>query len=242
MARNIRHGAGRGTYSEVLDVQEAADRVCEVAHLLERSNYNLDEVALVLSARGRPIDPGSVKLALVAVLTNMEHGFSTHKPISDDPVEIAHNAARALKRTLSRKTSRRSGAIKTGINATPSAGLIIAAKVLAGIPVTLDEAREFTEGSGLAALTAHFDATADQLNAIIVEAAPHASFSAIRTALEQVNAEAIPIALQAANRLLDTFFPADMFGSGIERDVAVIGCATALVLAPDQPNPLTQNP
>jgi hypothetical protein len=229
--RTVQHGLGRGSYSEhAVELEEAADRICEVAELLSRY-HSLDGVALVLSARGRPIDPTNVKLALGAVLTSTERSFRSHKPASNDPVEVAQNAARALTRALSRGARTSDAPNVHAPLPMPTDALAICGRILAGVPVPRTDVETFLDGSGLTAIAATLRYSRDDLVALVERAAPSLSFQAMHALVDSVSGEAVVHALQTSQRAVSAFIPAAFFPSPISRDVAVVGIAIGLLAA-----------
>jgi hypothetical protein len=227
--RLIRHGKGRGTYSKYADLSETADRVCEVHQL--RSRYkNLDEIALVVAARGRPIAPESTRQALLAVLDAMEHGFRSHSGDSNDPHEVAYKAFRALTRAWSRGSN---AAAKRATNPSPLAGAArqIAGRMLVGLPIQPSEFNTFLEGSGIVRIVAALGIPTDNLAATLGNLAPRASFDNIRATVEQGDPSAIVAALQTANRVLGTPFLRFLFPTETARDVTIVGCAIGFLIA-----------
>jgi hypothetical protein len=235
--RTIQHGKGRGSYSELPDLTEAADRVCEVAELLERYR-DLDNVALVLSARGRPLDPASVQAALVSVLEDMEHGFRSHQPRSDDPLEVASNAARALERAMSRgrrsKTARKNQPL-----ALPPGVALIAGRLLAGDRVPTFQLQTLLTTPVLEPLLATLGISTVNLIAAIQSLAPALSFRSLRARAEGESPRAITAALQNAKQTLDAFLPRQLVPSEASYDFLVVGVALAFLTLDRQHNQAT---
>jgi hypothetical protein len=233
--RPIRHGKGRGSSSEYADLAAVADRVCEAEPLVRRY-HDLDFAALVLCARGRPIDPHAVKDAILDVFSRLDGDFRARAQPQhgEDPTEVAYNAARALARSLTRgrrARERRQAGYRPPEHLLQAAA--IAARFLAGEPQLDDRDFELllTE-SGLARLLALMGlSTTDAVHAMKGIAA-HANFPAIGRILETATAPAIVEALRDAHRLVVAFVPAD-FGVrwSIDREALAVYAAPGLLFA-----------
>jgi hypothetical protein len=231
--RTIQHGRGRGSYSELPNLSEAAARVCEISQLLNRLD-SLDEVALVLAARGRPLEPASVKAALLAVLASMERDFRSHKPVSNDPHEIAHNAARALKRAMGRTTGDRAPAPASASTKT----LAIAGRALMGIPVPTHDLQTFLDESRIAEVAVNLGWSRVALTSYIESVLPHCSHAAVQAFAERQQPEAIVQALQTVNRLIDSLVPPAFFPGETSRDVAVVTAALGMLAGTNLAQPM----
>jgi hypothetical protein len=234
--RPVQHGKGRGSYSEYPDLDEAVDRICEAEPLVRRY-HDLDLVAIVLSARGRPIDPSAVKDAYQAVLQRVEHDFGSQLNSNNgDPTEAAYNAAWALARMLTRGTrarERRQAGHRPPTNLRQTA--VIAARLLLGeADLHERELHLLIEETGLAALLQLVGlSTAEAANAL-KGIGDQLNFHTARRTLETANVSEVVAALQAAHQALLNFLPHD-FGSrwSIDRDSLAVFAALGL-LARDQ--------
>jgi hypothetical protein len=214
-------------------LREAAERVSEVAQLLARLD-SLDEVALVLAARGRPLEPASVKSALIAVLASMDRDLHSHKPLSEDPHVIAQNAARALKRAIGRTTGDRAPA-PVG---TSTEALAIAGRILMGIQIPTADLEIFLEESQLVEIAAKLGATKEDLLRHVEKVLPYCSHTAIRAFAEAQEPAAIVQAFQTINALIDRLVPASFFRGDTSRDVAVVTAALGTLAAASLAQPM----
>lgn len=101
--RPQRHGKGRGTRSEFLDLERARDQAAAVADVL-RPRMSLDTAALLLHSTGHKLLDRDVKDALLAKLRTAHTQFlrdARAEPTSD-PEEWAFNAGWAAYRFFSR--------------------------------------------------------------------------------------------------------------------------------------------
>jgi hypothetical protein len=224
--RTIQHGQGRGSTSEHENLEESISRVSEVARLRRRYR-SLDRIALVLTMRGRPLDPESVKQALLAVFTSGHRQFLSYRNSNhDDPVAVAHNAVRAAKHA---------GAAARSAGDTPAGplsnqALLPAALLLAGAELQPAELTEFVGGSPIADIAAEHGYSVED---VVNELEPHMndmSLERMRETLVAAAPSAVVRALRNAENLVSAYIPARAFATPKDRDGAVIGFTLAQLM------------
>jgi hypothetical protein len=223
--RTIQHGQGRGSTSEHADLEQSIARITEVAQLRQRYR-GLDRIALVLTMRGRPLDPESVKQALVAVVTAGHRQFLSASD-GGDPVAVAHDALRAARHAGSRA---RSAGTTTAGPLTDEA-LLPAATLLAGGEVRAAELADLVEGSPIADIGAAHGYSAAE---VVRELEPHTkdmSLKRMRDALQTAPASDVVNALRNAETLISIYIPARVFTNHNARDSAVIGFTLAQLVS-----------
>jgi hypothetical protein len=224
--RTIQHGRGRGSTSEHEDIEESLTRVAEVAQLRERYR-SLDWIALVLTMRGRPLDPQSVKQALLAVCNSGRRQFLSYgNGVENDPLALAHNAARAAKHAGAE-------ALSTGNTAAGQLNemaVLPAAKILAGAEVSSAELADIVEGSPIAEIAARHGYSIDDVVTVLESHTPEMSFDRMLDPLTAVPPSAVVNALQNAELLVATFIPSDAFTNQRARVSAVIGLTLSTLL------------
>jgi hypothetical protein len=222
--RTIKHGEGRGSRSEYPNLNEAADRACEVRNLLRRYD-SLDEVAIVLATRGRRLGPESVKAALLDVLGKIEERFRSHQPRSDDPFETAVTASRALMRAWSEDPRLRAQAPPL-----PKPALEVAGFLLIGHPVASHQLRQLLEETSLAKLASNLGFDPDPFISWIEERAGWLSFTGTKTAVAKTDASGVIAALGASGGLVDSLpIPEQLFPTQTAKDVTAVGIAIGLL-------------
>jgi hypothetical protein len=221
--RPVKHGKGRGSYSEYTDVRGAADRVCEVHELRGRLS-TLDEVALVLTMHRRPLDPASVKEALLAVLERMRHQFVSHSPDPNDAFAVAHHAVHVLK-----QGRRNESDPPTIADSFTDDAAMAAAQLLAGDQLGPGQLTALVEGTPLAQIAAGFGGSAAEVTAAIEPHTGLANYTSMIKTVEAATPTAIVEALQLANNIIDTYFPSQIFATPNDRDTGVVGLSVSLL-------------
>jgi hypothetical protein len=194
-----------------------------------RGRYRgLDEIALVLAARGRPLDPVSVKAALLQVINGIERSFRSHAKDVDDPFEIAYSATSALTRAWRNDRGSRRG---TG-SVLPRPLLEIGGRLLIGDPVASHQLREFLGGGSLAPLLSALDLSVEPLADHLAAHAARFSFPAIRATVEQTNPDAVIAALLTASGTIRAFpLLQAVVPTETAYDVTVIGMSIGFLTA-----------
>jgi hypothetical protein len=223
VSRTIQHGQGRGSTSEHPSLDSAASQIEEVAQLRRRYR-SLDEIAVVLASRGRALDPVSVKAALAAVLEAIERSFRRHEPVSNDPIVVAANAARALTRALYRSTERGS----EPASPTSRRSIAVGARALVGLPLSDKEITEFVELSGVGPIARILGASDELLVTAMKSALSLFSFARMRAALANADPPSVVLALKDAGTVIRGV-PLALFPSETARDVAIVGAAVVLL-------------
>ena len=218
--RTVQHGLGRGSTSEHADLDESVARICEVVQL--RKQYrSLDEIALVLTMRHRPLDPTSVKQALLAVIAAQHRSFLGDSD-PDDPIAVAHNAVLALKHQGSHAA--KASGFRTGEAA------MTAAQVLAGADVQQAQVEEFVEGTPISSIASELGYATSDVTAVIAPAMPFANYASLLSTIEAAAPQAVVEAIHTANDLVARYMPPRVLATATGRDFAIVGVAVSLLL------------
>jgi hypothetical protein len=208
------------------DIEDSLTRVAEVAKLRERYR-SLDWIALILTMRGRPLDPQSVKQALLGIFNSGRQQFLSYgNSTEDDPLSLAYNAARAARHAGAAALT----AGTTAAGQLSEQALVPAAMLLAGADVSSAQLADIVEGSPIADIAANHGYTVDDVVAALDPHTKDMSFERMLDPLTAAAPSAVIDALRNAELLVATFIPPDVFTDQNARDSAVIGLTLSELL------------
>lgn len=198
----IKHGAGRGTWSEFADLARACQQAAAVADEL-RPRERLDTLALRLYGKGRDLLAIDVKAAFIAELASLRRRFErdARADQTDDPFERASNAGRAAYRLFTRgqqaRTRRESGAKTSSADTWAIVG-----RILLGDPIPAHQLSQSISDSPIGSvLSLMFRVESDDAALVVATVAPMASFDALTAMLGSRSPESIAAALRIADRV-----------------------------------------
>jgi hypothetical protein len=222
----IQHGEGRGSRSEHADLDDSVARIREVEELKTRYR-SLDQIALVLTMRGRTLDAASVKEAMLAVFRAGRRQFVSSSPDPADAIEVAANATRAARHR--------------GKNHSPfssNEALSAGAYLLAGADVPPGGLEELARESVVTDPATELGATTSDVVTQLESHAASVSYDNLLASVEAAQPSEIVQALQFAQQAA-RILPAGAFTSENDRDTAVVGIAIALLTPRSLPESTT---
>jgi hypothetical protein len=215
--RTIQHGEGRGSRSEHADLDDSIARIREIEDL-KRRYRNLDQIALVLTMRGRTLDSASVKEAVRAVLEAARRRFVSSSPNPSDAVEVAGNAMRAARHRANGNTPFSASEAKTA-----------GAHLLAGAQVPPGGLEQLARESVVADAATKLGAMSGEVVTQLESHAASASYDNLLAAVEAATPAEIVQALRFAGEAAIIILPSGAFTTETDRDTATLGIAIALL-------------